>query len=200
MATRNFSFALIAALCLHGLLLAQKLAFREAVQNKQSSLRVTMLKQETDQAEPDVKQQAIKPASPSIKLDDVIAVKPSNSNDVARIAIQTSPQSTSFKRWLSSETETFIRQNPDSMANFDTTFEESIPHQSPKELSPYHPKSISRGNTTFATEHKGKRTCMVRNINLLDISAGPSFVAKDCTTEKKFDLKLNRPNNGWSQR
>jgi hypothetical protein len=207
--TRNFTFALIAALCLHGLLLAQKLAFREVAQNKQSTLKVTMLEQEIDQLEPvprsklapqpaDLTQQTSKPASPSIKLDEVIVS--SNSTDVTRITIQTSPQSTSFKRWLSSETETHIRQNPSSVANFDMTFEKSILYQSPEELSPYNPKSTPRGSTTFVTEHKGKRTCMVKNINLLDISAGPSFVAKDCTPENKFDLKLNRANNGWSQR
>lgn len=207
--TRHFAFALIAALCLHGLLLAQKLVFSEVALNKQSTLKVTMLKQETDTLEPvprsklapktaDVTQQTIKPASPSIKLDEVIVS--SNSTDVTRITIQTSLQSTSFKQWLSSETEIHINQNPSSVADFDTTFEESIPYLSPEELSPYNPKSITRGSTTFVTEHKGKKTCMVKNINLLDISAGPSFVAKDCTPEKKFDLKLNRANNGWSQR
>jgi hypothetical protein len=80
------------------------------------------------------------------------------------------------------------------------TFEESIQYQSPEELSPSNPKSMLRGSTTFITESKEKRTCMVRNINLLDIASGPNFVAKDCTPEKKFDLKLNQPNNGWSKR
>ncbi len=209
--TRNFAFALIAALCLHGLLLAQNLAFRQIEQRQRSPLKVTMLKPQIDQPEPELKspvsqqtgearQLAVNAVVPPITFDQVIVTKPSIDNDVSTIVIQTSPQSTSFKRWLSSETETYTHQNPSSIADFDTTFEEPKRYQSPTELSPYNPKSTPRGSTTFVTEQKGKRTCMVKNINLLDISAGPSFVAKDCTPEKKFDLKLNRANNGWSQR
>jgi hypothetical protein len=209
--TRNFAFGLIAALCLHGLLLAQNLAFRPIEQRQENLLTVTMLKQQIDQPEPELKsavsqqtgeviQHAVNSVAPPITFDQVIATKPSTDNDVSTIVIQTSLQSTSFKRWLSSETETYIHQNPSSITNFDTTFDVSKPYQSPTELSPYNPKSIPRGRTTFVTEHKGKRTCMVKNIDLLDISAGPSFVAKNCTVEKKFDLNLKRANNGWSQR
>jgi hypothetical protein len=42
---RHFSLALIAALCLHGLLLVQKLAFKEISPIRGKPLTVTMLKQ-----------------------------------------------------------------------------------------------------------------------------------------------------------
>jgi hypothetical protein len=125
-----------------------------------------------------------KPSPVPIKLDEILVVSPSTNDAGPRITIQASPHSTSFKRWLSSETESFIGQNPSSIIDFDTTFKQPTAYQSPAELSPYHRKSIPRGSTTFDVEYKGKTTCLAKNINLLDITAGPSFVAKDCTSEK----------------
>lgn len=200
--TRNFALALIAAVCLHGLLLVQKLSFKEIAQNKETRLKVIMLTQDVNQPESDlgllaekteenVTQESAKASTAATKLNQIIVVNRSIDSDSNTISIQTSPQSNSFKRWLKSETDSFIRQNPDSIANFDTTFDESKPYQAPKELAPGNPKSIPRGSTTFVTQQKGKRTCMVKNLNLLDITAGPNFVAKDCTPEKKFTLNLN---------
>lgn len=209
--TRHFGLALVAALCLHGLLLVQKLAFKEPSRLSQKPLSVTMLKQDLSEPRPKAKlpkeretfeiiEKAVKPSPTSIKADQVIVVSPSTNRAEPRVTIQTSTQSTSFKRWLNSETENFTGKNPDSINGFEKTFEPPTAYQSPEELSPYHRKSVPRGSTLFDTEYKGKTTCVAKNINLLDITAGPSFVFKDCTSRKKFDLKLNRPNNGWSDR
>jgi len=199
--TRYFALALIAALCLHGLLLVQNISFNDFAQNKETWLKVTMLTQDLNHPGTDIEllaerpkenvmQEPVNSTSSDTKLDQIIVDNRSVENGSKRITIQTSAQSNLFKYWLKSETEEFARQNPDSIANFDTTFNESKPYQAPKELAPDNPKSIPRGSTTFVTQKKGKKTCMVKNLNLLDITAGPSFVAKDCTPEKKFILNL----------
>ena len=200
--TRNFALALIAAVCLHGLLLVQKISFKEIAQNKETRLKVTMLTQAENQLKPDpsllvektkdnVMQEPVRANTPVTKLSQIIVANRPIDSDSNSISIHTSPQSNLFKQWLKSETDSFIRQNPDSIVSFDTTFDQPKPYQAPKELTPGNPKSIPRGSTTFVTRQKGKKTCMVKNYNLLDITVGPSFVAKDCTPEKKFILNLN---------
>lgn len=208
---RNLGLALISALCLHAVLLAQKLVFKEVYAEKKQRLTVTMHEQEVSQPEPqkqllteqhtaDLIEKVIKPTFSALKLDGLMVVAHPAINQQPRIAIQTSRRSNLFKNWLKSETDRFSSQNLNAVSSFDKTFEASLLNQSPKELSPYNPKAVPRGDTIFATELKGKRTCFVKDMNLLDITVGAMFISKGCTPKKKFDLKLNQSNNGWSNR
>jgi len=52
----------------------------------------------------------------------------------------------------------------------------------------------------YVTEVNGKRTCYVRVANLLDAGGSDNWVGTACTPQKKFDVKLNQPNNGWADR
>jgi len=131
--------------------------------------------------------------------DLIIATKPS-ADVQEKIVIQTSPQSTQFKRFLDSETDRYIKQNPGLIGEFDQTFNPLPGYESPKELAPGHPESIPRHRTDFAQEANGKRTCLLKVPNLLNVHAGPNYVSKDCTREKEFELDLNKPNNGWTER
>ncbi len=202
---QNVGLALIAALFVHGLLLAQKLVFKEPPVSSSEPLRITIL--EEKDSEPSVEPQADntpvevnKPvAVPEIVDELIVATKPSTQAE-PRIVVQTSPHSRLFKNWLQTETDNFTNQNPDAVDEFDQTFDEPLPYESPKELSSSNPKSYLKGSTTFKVEDNGRRTCLVKIIDLLDVSASPSYTSRDCTPEKKFDLKLNQPNNGWSDR
>ena len=208
---RNLVLALIAALCLHAALFVPMLVFKKITLIKQQSLRVTILQQELRQPSPkielpieqqnvDLVAKTTSPPRPIVSLEDVIAVSASTNSAEPRIRIQTSQQSRFFQNWLKSETTVFTNRQPDSVASFDKTFEVPSPNETPKGLSPYNPKAVPRGGTTFATELRGKRTCFVKDMNLLDITVDAMLVSKDCTPEKEFDLKLNQPNNGWSDR
>jgi len=207
--TRNFGLALVAAALFHGLLLAQKLVFKNAPASSKVPLRVTIFKEESPEPTPepvveaqlrDTVSKSETPKSVPPKVDKlIIATKPEKGAE-PRIVVQTSVQSPLFKNWLKSETHNVIKQNPEAVAEFDQTFEELAPYQSPKELSASNPKSFPKGSTTFMVEDNGKRTCFAKIIDLLDPSAPPSFTSKDCTAKKKFDLKLNQPNNGWADR
>ena len=213
--TRNISLAVTAAVVFHVLLLTQKLAVHEHSGLKQTPIKVTIYQEIIDPPKPepvterqpvvetklatqtdDIKQR-VEPSPPSFILADelIIATKP-RVNDEQRLDIQTSLHSSSFKNFLRSETDNFTVKNPSSIERFDQTFVEPLGYQSPEELSHLNGNPVPARSTTFSTEHKGKRTCYVKVMNLLDISASPSLVSKDCTPNKTFDLKLNKPNNG----
>lgn len=155
--------------------------------------------------QPETQQQTsnIEPAEPTVEKpqppQDILVVE-QNKQPEPRTKIETSVSSTSFRAWLETETQTFTTTNPESVAKFDDTFSPEPIYISPRELSPYNPKSVPRGSTTFKTELNGKVTCKAKILDMLDVSAGPSFTAKDCTPPKKFELNLAKPNNGWMAR
>ena len=221
--SRNLTLALTAAALLHVFILSRTLLAPEFPSLQKKTLTVTIFEEKLQQPEPEPEQAKEAPAEEPIKdiveptpllpsaeaepnpeavpiADDlVVATKPAKESE-AIVMIQISSQSTLFKRWLKSETDSFANQAPESVGKFDQTFEATPVYESPEELSPYRRNSVPRASTTFKTEYKGKRTCYVKDMNLLDISASPLLVTKDCTVEKKFDLQLNQPNNGWADR
>ena len=114
--------------------------------------------------------------------------------------IQTSLNSRSFSRFIESETKNYAEEAPESVSKFDKTFAPQQYYKSPEELNPLSPKYTKPTRTDYAIERNGKRTCLLRIVNMLDITKGDSFVAQDCTPEKKFELDLNKPQNGWTKR
>lgn len=136
--------------------------------------------------------------SPSRVSTDIIVAKPSNQDSGK---LQLSLNSKEFRRFLKSETERNSSEAAESIANFNQTFETAPTQEYAEELSPYHADSIQKGgNNDFALARDGRVTCVVRTLNMLDVTASPNYVGKDCTPEKKFELKLNQPNNGWTNR
>lgn len=205
--TRNLSLAAIAAALLHVLLLVQAMSVREDRYFQEQPLTVSLFEERINrESEPEAKETEVSPEvvqpSPSPPQVDklIIATKP-DKEAAPRVVIQTSQKSTQFKNWLKSETDSFSSQNPDSIGVFDNTFAAPAPYKSPEELSVFSPNPTDvRNRGDFMTEDNGKRTCYVRTFDLLDISSSPEIVSKDCTPTKKFELKLNQPNNGWADR
>jgi len=214
---RNLSLAAGAALVIHLLVLAQRTVYTLPLLNEEVPITVNIGLDEPEQPELEQKpepivEQTIEPIAeivsvlepraekPEVNAQDlIIATKPS-ADVQEKILIQTSPQSTQFKRFLDTETERFIQQNPDLIGAFDQSFEPPPVEESPIELASGNTQSISRGRNAYATESNGRRTCGVKTLNLLDIHASPTYVGADCTPEKKFVLELNKPNNGWTER
>ena len=213
--TRNLSLALIAALSVHFLVLTQILVFQTPLAVNQKPIAVNLQaideEQEVEQPiqEPEPEPEPIEkvqeplepePSQPTITSEDVIVASKPSIDSEPEVVVQASLQSNTFKRFLKSETDRYTSQNSDSVGEFDQTFKAPDPYGSPEELSPYNGNPVLKGNGVFAVEQKGKRTCYVEDFNLLDISASSAYVPKDCTPKKKFDLKLNQLNNGWSER
>jgi len=224
---RNLSLAAGAALAIHLLLLALRIVSSPLLSNEEIPITVNLkldeVKEppidepeseppEAEQTPEPIVEQTIEPIAEAVSVPEPRAEKPEvNAQDLIiatkpsadvqeKILIQTSPQSTQFKRFLDSETERFIQQNPDLIGAFDQSFEPPPVEESPIELASGNTQSISRGRNAYATESNGRRTCGVKTLNLLDIHASPTYVGADCTPEKKFVLELNKPNNGWTER
>ena len=131
--------------------------------------------------------------------EDMVVAKPSTQSEPT-VKVEATVTSTSFKAWLEHDTQTFTSSNPGALDKFDKTFSPEPIYTSPPELSPDNPQSRPARSTTFKVEKNGRRTCMARIINMLDVSAQDSFTAKDCTPPKKFELDMKKPNNGWMDR
>ncbi|MFT6406857.1 MAG: hypothetical protein ACJAQ6_000267 [Arenicella sp.] len=201
---RNLGLALTAALALHAFLLAQTVVIAAYTKADEKPLTVTLLaapkKAKTPEPAP-LESNTKEIAKPVLQPRKIIAIKPkqvivATKPSDPKILVHISPSRASFQRWLKSETGQFSQESPSSVAEFEQTFDAPSLYKSPTELSPYKGNPAVRGRTGFATEYKGRRTCYVKILNLTDISASPSFTSEDCTLEKKFDLKLNQPNNG----
>jgi len=142
----------------------------------------------------------IEPTSSNLPTDIIVA-QPAEASDQTSTKLQLSINSKEFRRFIESETERNANEAGKSIADFNQTFETAPLEGYAEELSPYHSDSIPKGgNNDFAVAKDGRVRCFVRTLNLLDGTAGANFVSKDCTPKKKFDLKLNQPNNGWSNR
>lgn len=210
---RNLSLAIAAAMFVHLLVLAQRLTVHAplfsveetpitvSIQTEDASEQpIDDVESESDteqkQDAEEIVEQALSPKEPKVKtVDLIIATKPSASLQ-EKIVIQALPHGNQFKRFLNSEGERYVSENPDSVSEFDKTFNAKSRYESPEELAPSHPESIPRGRTDFAQESNGRRTCLLKVLNLIDIHASSNYVSKPCTPKKKFELKLNQPNNG----
>ncbi len=205
--TRNLSLAAIAAALLHVLLLVQAKSVSKDRYFQEQPLTVSLFEErinrepEPEAQETEVSPDVVQPSPSPPQVDKLIIATKPDKEAAPRVVIQTSQESALFKNWLKSETDTFSNQNPESVGEFDQTFTVPAPYQSPEELSIFSPNPTDvRNRGDFMTEDNGKRTCYVRTTDLLDISSSPAVVSKDCTPAKKFELKLNQPNNGWADR
>lgn len=134
-------------------------------------------------------------------ISELLTTREESIQDTAQPRIKISPNSKEFRRFLRSETNSYIEKNPETVGRFDRTFEAAPLEGYAEELSPYHSGSIPKGgNNDFAVAKDGRVTCVVRTLNMLDVTASDNFVTKDCTPEKPFELDLNKPNNGWMDR
>jgi hypothetical protein len=214
--TRNISLAAIAAVLFHAFLLCQTTVLETKPVFSERSLRITISEQKevreqaaaVKQIQIDPKPEPEDPAPPVNKpildvpptapllVDSLIIESKPVKDGKPKVVIQTSLQSANFKQWLRSETENHSNQNLEAVGEFNQSFDTPLPYKSPKALSVFNGNPVPRGGTTFSTENNGRRTCYVKMMNLLDISSGPTLVSKDCTPKSKFDLRLNKPNNG----
>ena len=137
-----------------------------------------------------------KPPHTPVIASDILVDTRQSKNSQEKPNIQVSTQSESFKKWLALETDSFANKNSESVGKFNQSFKASPAYQSPEELSPFQGNPSFGGSTDYVTEYKGKRTCHLEIINLLDVSGSPTFITKDCTPPKKFELNLKQPNNG----
>ena len=120
----------------------------------------------------------------------------SSSSLVTTTKIQTSLNSKDFVRFIESETENYAEDRPKSVSGFGETFAPEEYYKSPEELNPRNPNYRPPAyRTDYAIESKGKRTCVLKIVNLLSTGGGDGFVYSDCTPEKKFELDLNKPKN-----
>ena len=224
--TENLSLALLAALILHGVLLAQNLVFESYVTRSEKPISVKLLvekptkeKPEKEKSEP--RKQAVpenaepqqpeieKPLPPAVKpptqaADNlIVATKPSDELD-QKITIQSSQRSRVFNNWLQSETKRFSDQNPQSIGRFDHTFNEPDIEKFPEELSHDNPKNLPGHSGQFMVEKGGERYCGAKVDFLLsgdDFGGTGSYVdSEPCPRKQKFDLNLKKPNNGWTNR
>lgn len=214
--TRNISLAVTAAVVFHVLLLTQKLIYQDRQLTEKKPLSVTLFEekakppkaQPVNEAQPLTEPEAekveptvIRPKAVLPPVDKfIIATKPGNEPE-PKVVVQISQQSTFFKNWLKSETGSFTSKNPTSVDKFSQTFEAPPPKvDNSKEFTSHNRENIPRGSGVFILENKGKITCGLKIDSLLSGDNSSGYVYRDCTPKKKFDLKLNQPNNGGKAR
>jgi len=205
---RQLYLAVLMAFSLHALLLFTNLPLTQSDKSNSNQLTVTLGKPEPKE------EKATEQVSDIVNIQPPKEKKQLSADDLGHLlnklsteflpenpAPIVSPQSNFFKEWLQSETERYQASKPESLSSFRDSFDErSKVNKSEPALSPYMGNPGAGGSTAFMTEHKGKRTCLVKIINMLDISSKPSFLGKDCTPKEQFVLNLNKPNNGWMER
>lgn len=210
MSKHKLSVAFVLALLFHSVLIGPNWQFDTNISNTdfvEPPLSIS-IQLEAQPLEPVIEKQAeeqVKPEpTPSAKqrvISEILTVKEEPKQLAAQPRIKVSPNSNEFRRFLRSETDSYIEKNPGTVQGFDRTFEIAPVEDYAQELSPYHSDSIPKGgNNDFAVAQDGRVTCVVRTLNMLDVTASPNFVSKDCTPKEKFELDLNKPNNGWMDR
>lgn len=205
--------AFACALLLHSFLLGAYWQFDTSVSNTRFvepplSVSIQLEDQEPEPIVEEVKEEVVLEPEPTPTpiakpkvTSELLTVKEESTQEAAEPRIKISPNSKEFRRFLRSETDGYIEKNPRTVGRFDRTFEIAPVEDYAEELSPYHSDSIPKGgNNDFAVAQDGRVTCVVRTLNMLDVTASPNFVSKDCTPKEKFELDLNKPNNGWMDR
>lgn len=97
--------------------------------------------------------------------------------------------SQSFKSFLNSESDASVQRNPKQIESFRQSFEAPISDYSPEKTSRRTlVKHLSRVGVAMTEDEKGRRTCYGLIQNMLDISAAPSVLSRNCTSSKKFEL------------
>jgi len=97
--------------------------------------------------------------------------------------------SKNFKNFLRLENESSLQANAEQVDIFNQSFEApavgTTPEKTHERILARH---LSRVGVGMTEDEKGRRTCYALIHNMLDISAGPSVLSRDCTPAKKFEL------------
>ncbi|MEM7360428.1 MAG: hypothetical protein AAF431_15130 [Pseudomonadota bacterium] len=135
---------------------------------------------------------------PKVNQPVVVAQPYDKSTSSVRIP---SVHSQAFENFLQQETQAQIERNQEQLQMFDQSF------ASPGIRAPAEPTSrrtlvrhLSRTGVGMTEDEKGNRTCYALMHNMLDATAAPAILGKDCTPPRKFELDLEKPNNGWMDR
>ena len=106
-----------------------------------------------------------------------------------------------FKNFLKQENELSLQENPEQLDTFDQSFEPPTldypAEQTDQRTLIRHLNGVGVGMTE---DEKGRRTCYALIQIMLDISAAPAVLSRDCTLPKRFEFSMNKPNNGWMDR
>jgi len=198
--------ALAAAVLVHVLVLTVKLTFKEPPSTRSLALNIQLreeliekkeqiVEQEQPKQQPSPKEETVAPRPP-IPNDIIVTEKSVEDSPTPKLQLQIN--SDEFQRFLHRETRTHSDAKPQTIDRFSLTFEESVEQKNILTNDSIKARAQIRSHGNFSTQDKdGKRTCYAQIFDLLDtIEGAPSYTTRDCTPEKKFDLKLNEPNNG----
>ncbi len=200
------------AVLTHALLITTTLQTSKPVTRSAHTVSVTLLKEEQEEdrapkeepssADDQVAQQAKEFADTDVVSEIEVGDEgPEPTLETPKVRIQTSISGDLLKKFVQSETRRYQKKNPASVSQFSNTFIKTVEKVEEIELDSREARAYIRGTSNFATQDKhGNRTCYGKIENFQDITAGPSYVANDCTPLKKFELNLNKPNNGWMNR
>lgn len=109
--------------------------------------------------------------------------------------------SQSFKNFLMQESDPSLKKNQQQLDVFNQSFELPAPGAAAEQPSQRTLVShLSKTGVGMTEDKHGNRTCYALLHNMLDATAGPMILSKDCTPPKKIELDLNKPNNGWMER
>jgi len=206
MLTRNICVAFVAALLFHFIVLVQKFVVHNEPKLDKEVISVVISYDERVKPQPQTKSEpqnieAKQDIVPPPPLATVITTTDNQSDKrEAQVKVNLSQSSAVFKRWLESETDNFTDKNSEAVSEFSQTFYQPKSYKSPEALSPNNGVQIPVRSIEYVTEVNGKRTCYVRVANLLDAGGSDNWLGTACTPQKKFDVKLNQPNNGWADR
>lgn len=204
---RNLAIATLLAALLHIALLAMSFSPTKQTSFSHRTLLVS-LAQNREPPQKTPPEELISPQLPSTLPnalpEDILVTAPTPTNSVQepKIKLQTSLDHRSIQKFVDQETELYRQENPESVNIFSQTFEPSgSATNNVLGTDSVHERAEIRGIGVFATQDKtGNRTCYAETLDLLDPAASSSSVGKDCTPKKKFDLQINKPNNGWTER
>lgn len=119
------------------------------------------------------------------------------------VRLQTSVTSSSFRSFLSSETQRHSNQSKSTIQAFGDTFEEVYnPDTSATEITS---DMLPDGTGVFMAKVNGRRLCGAQVVQMLSgdglgVDTQGGFLTRDCTPEKKFILDMSKPNNGSMSR
>ncbi len=199
--------AVTLAVLAHSSLLLITLDDYDLTQIENQTLSISLVK-EDPKPPPEPKQaQTEKLQINPVQIEEVTAAQQDDDLvDEAKTRIQTSLMSNAFKSFVQRETDNYRNANPDSVEEFSTTFDETITNYENIPLQTKRGLAQARATGVFMIQNKnGGRTCGASVPQLLsgsghDDGSTEMFLGKDCTPEKKFELNLNKPNNGWMDR
>lgn len=209
---REMCAALVLAVVVHGLLLLIRFSYQPMTQVENQVLTVNF--QSEQQTAPNLvtdEQQAedpqvVDPKPKQAPAKATIVLQAADDSKEPTIAIQTSINSNAFKRLIQQETDDYREANPSSVSEFSKTFDEvtreveEIPLMNKEGLA-----EAARTGVFMSQDKHGNRRCFASASKLLSggghaESLAGVMLGKDCTPKKKFELNLNKPNNGWMDR